>query len=95
MFNVPASLSNFKTKTEQLDFDKWKTVPINLKNLSGVVSKEVIKNTEFNKLNTKINYSEKATPAAINLIHINQYNVDKHNLEKKVDDFDKKKNTRR
>ena len=58
------------------------------------MSKEVIKNTEFNTLNTKVNYLEKETPVAINLVHINQYNVDKHNLEKKFDDFHKK-NTRR
>ena len=36
--NVLASLNNLKTKLDDLDFDKLKTVPIDLKKLSDVVS---------------------------------------------------------
>ena len=33
---------------------------------------------------TKVNSSEKEIPDATTLIHINQYNTDKQNLEKKM-----------
>ena len=48
----------------------------------------VVKNTKFNTLKTKVNNSEMKIPDATTLIHINQYNKDKQNLEKK--DVDKK-----
>ena len=47
------------------------------------MSKDVVQNTKFNKVNTKINNLEKKIPDATTLIHINQYNTDKQNLEKK------------
>ena len=50
-----------------------KTVPIDLKKLSDVVGKEVVKNTIFNKLNPKENNLEKKIPDATTIIHINQY----------------------
>ena len=52
--DVPASFNNVKTKVEDIDVGKLKTVPIDLKKLSDVVSKKVVKNTEFNTLNTKV-----------------------------------------
>ena len=58
MVNVTASLNNLKTKVDDLKVDKLKTVPVNLKKLSDVVSKVVIKNTKFNKGNTKVNSLE-------------------------------------
>ena len=44
----------------------------------------------YNKLNTKVNNLEKEIPDATTLIRINHYNTDKHNLEKKFEDIDKK-----
>ena len=55
---VPTNLNNSKTKVDDLDVFKLKIVPIELKRLSDVVSKEVVKNTKFNKLNTKVNSLE-------------------------------------
>ena len=52
---VPTNLNNSKTKVDDLDAFKLKIVPIELKRLSDVASKEVVKNTKFNKLNTKVN----------------------------------------
>ena len=69
---------------DNLDFGKLKNVPADLKNLSDVVSKEVVKNATFDKLNTKVNSLENKIPAATTLIYINQYNTDKQSLEKKV-----------
>ena len=83
MFNVRTRLNNLKTKEYDSDVGKSKTVPINLKKLSDVVANEALKNTKFNTLKTKVNSSEKKIPDATTLIHINQYNTDKQNLEKK------------
>ena len=70
-----------------------KTVPIDLKKFSGVVNKEVVKNTKFNKLNTKVNKLERKIPDTTTLIHINQYNTDKQTLEKNIGDVDQKYQT--
>ena len=60
-----------------------------MKKLSNVVDSEAVKNTKFNTLNTKVNILENKIPDATTLIHINQCNTDKQNLEKKID-VDKK-----
>ena len=73
---------NLKTKLDNLDVGKLKPVPVDLKKLSDVAPKEVVKNTKFNKLKIKVNSLEKKIPDATTLIHINQYNTDKQNLEK-------------
>ena len=59
MVNVPTSLNNLKRKVDDLNVGKLKTVPIDLKKLSGVVGNEVVKNTKFNTLKTKVNSLEK------------------------------------
>ena len=55
-----------------------------MRKLSDVVDNEVVKNTKFNTLKTKVNILEKKIPDATTLIHINQYNTIKQNLEKKM-----------
>ena len=57
MANVPASLNNLKTKIDDLDLGKFKTVPVDLK--SNLVANELVKNTKFNTLKTKSNSLEK------------------------------------
>ena len=59
LVNAPTGLSNLKAKVDDLDVGKLKTVPVDLSNLSHVMGKEVVTNTKFNKLNTKVNNSEK------------------------------------
>ena len=88
LVNVPTSLNNLKTKVDDLNVGKLKTVPVDLKKLSDVVDNEVIKNTKFNTLKTKVNNLENKILDATTLIHINQYNTDKQNLEKKIGDVD-------
>ena len=58
MTSVPASWSNLKGKVVNLDVGKLKTVPVNLKKLSDAVENEVVKNTKFNTLNTKVNITK-------------------------------------
>ena len=59
LVNVPTGLNNLKSKVDNLHVSKLKTIPIYLKKISDVVSKEVVKNTKFNKLNTTVNNLEK------------------------------------
>ena len=53
LVNIPSSLNNLKTKIDDSNIDKLKVVPKDLKRLSDVVSKHVVKNIKFHKLNTK------------------------------------------
>ena len=55
-----------------------------MKKLSDGVYNEVVKSTKFNTLKTKVNNLKKTIPDATVLIHINQYNADKQNLEIKL-----------
>ena len=74
-----------KTKVDYLDVGKLKTVLVDLKKLSDIVDNEVVKNTKFSTLKTKVNSLEKKIPDATTPIYINQYTTDKQNLEKKLD----------
>ena len=65
LINVPTSLNNLKAKVDDLDVGKLKTVPMYLKKLSDAVANEVVKNTKFNTLKTKVNSLEKKIPDAI------------------------------
>ena len=61
-----------------------------MKKLSDVVANDVVKDTKFNALKTKVNSFEKKSPDTTTLIHINQYNTGKQYLEKKIRDVHKK-----
>ena len=84
-------MNNLKTKVDDLDAGKLKTVPVGLKKLSDLVDNEVIKNPKFNTLKTKVNNLENKILNATTLTHINQYKIDKQNLKKKIGNADKKK----
>ena len=43
LVNIPSSLNNLKTKIDDSNIDKLKVVPKDLKRLSDVVSKHVVK----------------------------------------------------
>ena len=81
--NVPTSLNNLETKVDKLDVSKLKPASEDLKKLNDVVDNEVVKYTKFNTLKTKVNSIDKKNHDGTSLIHINQYNIDKQNLEKK------------
>ena len=55
LVNVLTSLNNSKTKVDDLDAGKLKTVPVDLAKLSDVVYNEVVKNSKINTLKTKVN----------------------------------------
>ena len=53
LVNVSTSSNNLKTKLDDLDVGKLKTVPVDLKKLSDIIDNEVAKNTNFNTLTDK------------------------------------------
>ena len=59
LVNVPSSSINLKTNVGGLGVGKLKAVPTDLKKLSDVVNNEVVKNTTFNTLKTKVNNLDK------------------------------------
>ena len=90
LVNVPTSMNNLKTIVDDLQVVKLKTVPVFPKKLTDVVTNEVVKNTKFSTLKTKINSLEKKAPDTTSLIHINQYNTDKKKLQNKIRDSNKR-----
>ena len=83
--HVTTSFNNVKTNIDDLDVGKLKTVPVDLKQINYVVKNEVVKNTKFITLTTKVNKSDKKIPDKTALIHINQCNRDTENLDKKLE----------
>lgn len=66
---ILTGLNKLKTKAYDLNVDKIKAAPNDLKKLSDVVvDKEVIKNTKPKKINTKTNNLEKKIPDASTLV---------------------------
>ena len=51
-FALKTNLANLKTELDKLDIDKLVPVPVDLSKLSNVVSNEVVKKTEYDKLVT-------------------------------------------
>ena len=52
--NVSTGLNNLKTKVNDLDVVKMKTVPVDLKKLSDLLDNEIAENTLKKKVNKKI-----------------------------------------
>ena len=59
-------------EVDDLDVDKLETVPVDLKKLTDVVSKKIVKKTKFNKLDMKVNNLENKISDGTMLIQINQ-----------------------
>ena len=70
-------MNNLKTKADDLDFGKLKTVPVNVKKVNDVVDNEVAKNRKFNTLKAKVKSLKKNISDVTILVHTNQYNTDK------------------
>ena len=69
LLNVPTSLNNLKTKVNDLDVFKLKTVPVELRKLSYIEDKEVVKNTKINRLKTKTKTKNLETKMCFYKIH--------------------------
>ena len=81
LVNNLTGLNKLKTKIDDLDVGKFKTLPIDFKKKSDVVSKKIVKNAKFNTLNAKVNILENKIPDQYTLIQ---------NLVKKIKDVENK-----
>ena len=54
-FALKAYLASLKTEVDKLDIDKLAPVPLDLRKLSDVVKKDVVKKTACDKLVSKVN----------------------------------------
>ena len=68
LINVRTSPNNLKTKVNDLDFGKMKTVPVGLKKLSDAIDNEVVKSKKINTLKTKGHNLDKKILDATTLI---------------------------
>ena len=68
LINVRTSPNNLKTKENDLDFGKMKTVPVDLKKLSDAIDNEVVKSKKINTLKTKGHNLDKKILDATTLI---------------------------
>ena len=84
-FASKTNLASLKTEVDKIDVDKLKTVPVNLTKLSNVVKNDVVKNTEYNKLVTKVDNIDTR-----GFVLKTKYDADKSDLEKNISDADKK-----
>ena len=82
IFSLKSNLASLKTEVDKIDADKFKTVPVDLANLSNVVKNDVIKKTEYNKLATKVNNID-----TTNFVSRTKYEKDRSDFEDKIDNY--------
>ena len=78
-------LASLKAEVNKIDINKLNTVPADLSKFSNIVNIDIAKNTEYDKLVTKVS----TIHSSIFLLKT-QYNTDKSGLEKKINDAGKK-----
>ena len=79
------NLAKLKTEVDKLDVDKLIPVPKDLAKLSNVVKNDVVKETEYDKLVTKVNVID-----TTKFVSRTKYEKDGSDLERKIGDVDKK-----
>ena len=76
-------LASLKTRVDNLDVDKPKTIPADLRKLSNGVDNDV-KETVYDKLVTKVNAIDTKIPRTSKLATKTQYDSYKQGLDKNV-----------
>ena len=80
-----SNLAKLKAKFDKIDADKLKIVPADLNKLSNVTNNEVVKKTLYDKFVAKVNNIDTSE-----YVLKSKYNTDKSDLEKKINNADKK-----
>ena len=80
-FAWKTNLADLKTEVDKLDIDKLKPLPNDVSKLSNVVTNEVVKKTEYNKLVTKVDNIDTS-----DFVLKTKYNTGKTELENKTPD---------
>ena len=84
-FSLKSNLASLKTEVDKLDIDKLTPVPNDLAKLSNVVKNDVVRNTEYYKLVTKVNNIDTSGS-----VLKTTYDTDKSHLKQKISDPEKK-----
>ena len=84
-FASKTNLASLKTEVDKLDIEKLTAVPNDLAKLSNVVKNDVVKKNKYNTLVTKVDNIDSTA-----LFLKTTYDTDKSDLEKKINDADKK-----
>ena len=82
-------MASLKTKEENLDVDKVKTVPSDLSKLTNVVDNDVIKKTVYDKLVIKVNIIYIKILSTSGLVTKRQSDSDNQGLENNMEDVEK------
>ena len=80
-FALKSNLDSLKTEVDKLVIDKLTPVPVDLSELSDVVKNDVVKRTEYGKLEAKVNNID-----TTGFVLKTTYDIDKSGLEKKIPD---------
>ena len=76
---MKTNLASLKTEVDKSNIDKLKPLPDNVSKLSNVVTNEVVKKTEHDKLVGKVNNIDTS-----DFVLKTKYNTDKTELENKI-----------
>ena len=80
-FALNTNLASLKTEIDKLDIDKLVPVPADLTKLSDVAKDDVVKKTEYDKLDGKVNNINNS-----GFVVKTRYDTDKSELENKIPD---------
>ena len=78
-FPLKSNLASLKAEVDKIDVNKLKTFPVDLSKLNNVVRNEVVKQTIYDKLVTKVNNIDTS-----GFVLKTKYNTYKADLEKKI-----------
>ena len=84
-FASKTNLASLKTEVDKVNVDKLKTFSIDLAKISNVVKNDVVNNTEYNKLVTKVDNIGTAE-----FVLRTKYDTDKSDLQKKLSEAEKR-----
>ena len=84
-FALKSNLSSVKAELDKLDIDKLAPVSVDLTKLSILVKNDVVKKTEYDKLDEKVDNID-----TTGFVLKSTYDIDKSDLEKEISDAYKK-----
>ena len=80
MLASKTDLTSLKSKVDNLNVDKLRTIPAYFSKLSNLVDNDVVKKTVYYKLVTKVNAIDAKIPSTSWLVTKTQYDSDKQDL---------------
>ena len=85
-FALKTNLVSSKTEVDKLDIPKLTTLPVDVAKLSNKVANDLVEETDFNSLKTKVNKNETDNSSLKNKVTTTESNI--NNLKTKVDNID-------